>query len=512
MLSGMKKHIIVDLGDTKKISVRVYTLYLINLVVMMGTYVNILRMHYSMDSYLAINGNDISMHILYGRYVSYCFGKFLNSLNISSFQCQTIFAVVIIALTAVWMTAIEYRILREMEILHKGRLVAICIAVSIAFVNVAQLEYLFYYPESFATLIIPESALYLAILLCTSRTPTVRKYFIGLALMLIASNGYQIRILIFLSWAIILIISTSEKGMCRDTVKRIFACGLVAAVAVFLNILLIESLLKNGIMPAGNKSLTLSINTILENAKQLFVNTQVTVMRDGLYLLPKFSIMFTVLMLIGILVYMLCHSKKTIAEISVVLLGSICIYLMGYVSHLPITVIWPAPRTMVCIFIFISSLGVFATVFASKEAQTYVIALVMLPFLIINFLRINFITVDLFASNKIDQELCLAIENEIERYEEREGVRVENIAMELDMYPKYSYSGIEYAAYEMNERGFAIKWSNVAMLNYYTGRNYAKVEMDSDIYKDYFEGKNWDCYSPEDQMVFVGNTLYLMVY
>ena len=40
----------------------------------------------------------------------------------------------------------------------------------------------------------------------------------------------------------------------------------------------------------------------------------------------------------------------------------------------------------------------------------------------------------------------------------------------------------------------------------------ALVPMKAEIYDQYFKGKNWDVFLPQEQMIFQGDTLYWCIY
>lgn len=90
-------------------------------------------------------------------------------------------------------------------------------------------------------------------------------------------------------------------------------------------------------------------------------------------------------------------------------------------------------------------------------------------FIILNIVQIQNIGVNHIASNKIDRQYALMINNEIEKYEMQNNTKITNIATSLDMQPTYFYKGIEYAIYDTNIRAFITSWADVNIINYYSG-------------------------------------------
>ena len=42
--------------------------------------------------------------------------------------------------------------------------------------------------------------------------------------------------------------------------------------------------------------------------------------------------------------------------------------------------------------------------------------------------------------------------------------------------------------------------------------DYQKADMDPDVWEDFFAGKNWDFFLPEEQIVFRNHTAYIAIY
>ena len=64
----------------------------------------------------------------------------------------------------------------------------------------------------------------------------------------------------------------------------------------------------------------------------------------------------------------------------------------------------------------------------------------------------------------------------------------------------------------MNIREFLVSWGQVEIINYYSKRNFEKVDMSEEIYKKYFANKKWDYYKPEEQLAFIDDMLCICIY
>ena len=135
-----------------------------------------------------------------------------------------------------------------------------------------------------------------------------------------------------------------------------------------------------------------------------------------------------------------------------------------------------------------------------------------LIFLIINIRQIEEISVDVIASNKIDEEISYLIQDEIQKYEMQNNTKIKNISLVNDINPHWGYNAIEYVCFDTNLRSYVVNWGGVDCINYYNKTEYKSVEMNENIYETHFSGKNWDFLDLDEQMVFQGDTLYMVSY
>ena len=98
----------------------------------------------------------------------------------------------------------------------------------------------------------------------------------------------------------------------------------------------------------------------------------------------------------------------------------------------------------------------------------------------------------------------------IEKYERDTGNEVVNLCVINDIDAPPYYDEVNYTSDQINERSIGIL--SVSIMEVVTGRRFNKVEMDEDVYKNYFEDKNWDYFDPEEQIVIVGDTAYWCVF
>ena len=101
----------------------------------------------------------------------------------------------------------------------------------------------------------------------------------------------------------------------------------------------------------------------------------------------------------------------------------------------------------------------------------------------------------------------------IQNYEMESNCIVENIAFLPDEHPVYKYTN-EIANWgyggEMASRSILVDWSNIQLFNFYSGNNYNKS---FDNVKDYVsEKKNYEYFSPNEQIYIENGTAYIYIY
>lgn len=104
---------------------------------------------------------------------------------------------------------------------------------------------------------------------------------------------------------------------------------------------------------------------------------------------------------------------------------------------------------------------------------------------------------------------CEQINTYIEKYEQESNTTVKYIAICYDSNPTYFYDFKKYTSLYL--RPLAVEWADDSSINYYTHRKLEEIPMTRDVYKQYFEGKNWDMLN-EEQFIFIGDTLYYCIY
>lgn len=126
-----------------------------------------------------------------------------------------------------------------------------------------------------------------------------------------------------------------------------------------------------------------------------------------------------------------------------------------------------------------------------------------------NFASNQFLFANQLATNRMDKEIVLQVQNVINEYEDSVGINVNKISFIQDDAPTWSY--VEANSYDVLPRSMVVDWSIMSLFKFYTGRDYTRVDMDSKVHEKYFKNQNWSQFSLE-QLKIVGDTIYIALY
>ena len=382
------------------------------------------------------------------------------------------------------------------------------VAVAISFINVFILEW-FLYPEIALFYSLSIISILLAIV-CFLKSDRWINSVLAFVLLCMSLNFYQAAMPIFVIYLLTIgMLRYKMKFSKKSLVYNIKVLSI--AFLSCINTLMLQRLaILFRITEGGDRDASLSISTILHNAVEI-IKLQKRIWYSTYHFLPKYAAIIVVLLLLlifGITVAKEFNMKNWCYFILVFLIS----YGIIFAPHLITESLWFAQRTIVAYF-SIFMIIVCGTIYNHQKLNIDRLILGILTlFLFLNINAIQSIGANHYSNNKLDQNYAVMIQDQIERYEQETGNIITKIACIVDSHPVYSYPGIQYTIFDTNVRGFVLPWADVNMINFYNGKNYEKVVMDEEIYNQYFAGKDWNRFVPEEQMKFVGDTLNLMLY
>ena len=122
------------------------------------------------------------------------------------------------------------------------------------------------------------------------------------------------------------------------------------------------------------------------------------------------------------------------------------------------------------------------------------------------------ISYDLYTSNALDKDYALNVSTKIKDYEKKTGNRIDKIAIREDSKPQEKYRSTRYYNNQLGRRIMNVDYANYQMINYLGGLNLQSTKFSDSVYNKYFKNKNWDTENLEQQLIFIKDTAYLVLY
>ncbi len=140
---------------------------------------------------------------------------------------------------------------------------------------------------------------------------------------------------------------------------------------------------------------------------------------------------------------------------------------------------------------------------------SYILLAIAIIYFLVNIIDYYKLAIMNQITLKEEKNYCEKINEYILDYEKNSKYIVTNVAFTKDIKVENTYKNLP--ANTFTHKAVLANYSNIHCLNYYTKRNLNKVEMRSEIYEQYFKGKNWDEFN-EEQIKFDKDTMYICLY
>lgn len=481
--------------------------FLFNLCCIAAAYSGLLHNHFATDSYQNIIVSNAGWQLNVGRYSIYILEVIFEKLGISLFKYQIFFMLITILLLTVCSCLIFLMTQNKLDTYKQSFIKNIAILLCV--INVFSIE-LYLFPEYVIYNGLGITFAVLAAFIIYEKISIKRILFSALCL-LISLGFYQANIGVFL------IVSLGSAWVQKKVLINNEIAIFIGLIVSLINIFIKKILVKIGLAEVISRDSQLNIHTLINNLK-VIINGQGQGQKDiifnGANLLPKGVLLVVLISLVLIIMVNMILNHNQIKFIIHTVLLLILGYIVVYAPHLIAGSVWLSPRTIYTLFFYLGFLGIMAIQVSPREKH-FIINLVggiLIIFLAINFWSMQGIVVNHFATNKIDQNYAHDIYKEIEKYENETGNTISNIATVTDDIPLYKNHYVDYYSFNINERAFINDWSDVSVICWVSGRIFNKVPMDEKIYDKYFKNKDWDYFSPEEQLYFQGDTLYWCKY
>ena len=476
-------------------------------------YGTMLIKHYSSDSFTYANNpkqNNIG-NLALGRIGDYWVNKIILKFGINYVEQQIIFVTILILTLAVvsevlyayYLKLIGHKLKSKQEKILKASII-------LMFCNVFIEEWFIFVEMTFMwslSLIF----MFLAVIQIREKF-TIRRMLLSATCVVVSVSFYQATIGYYIIFSLIAvyIMNNGElnKKSILDSVK-VLICGACSGV---LNLQFIKILQLMGLTYVTGRTETISLKMVIGNVR-LVLQYLWRWISDSYGLLPKYSVL-----IIGIITYfalIFSMIKNKISKKNTVYIIGLIIICNGivYFPHLLTSTIWMAQRTIPAFFVIISLPLIIMAIKEDTSILINICILITVVVLGINIWKINEISVNVIASNKIDEEVAYQIQEKIEDYEMKTKNQIDTIALGKDGNTTWGNKSIQDVCMDTNIRIYNnVFHGGIDCVNYYNGTNYNKMDMPEDIYKKYFLEKDWQELDLDEQLVFENNIAYLVTY
>ncbi len=490
-------------------------LFFVNVLIVFLACGLMLNLHFSPDTHGMWNmtDNDVSSHLRNGRFVTALISKLLAAVGINVARSQSalvlLFMLTVAALAALLACRVVQIIGREDVLTLAGTDAAMLLLFHNALLAEWYIfgECMLMYAVSIACAV--WSVLLYRRVVSAKRAEILRHISASFLALTLSLGTYQVSIGIYVG--LLLLFVFIEKANIRK--KLLLAAGGLAlgALGCAANLFIVKLLTWMHITPPTGRGAALDLSTILSNIRALIAKQPEIWRGYGIfpvYLLPVFFLCAAALFL-----YAAIRRRVPRSTVLLAVVFSLCIYAGSFIPHLVAADFWVSHRTLVPLFaVFSFWIIAFFSVEPISLPERRIAASLALVFLLGNSLLMEDIFSNHLAMDDLDTAYAKAINNYIADYSEKNGDKITHVALAWDEQVTWSYDGIDYVSYDLNTRNILRSWTNVPLINYTNHTDYQKADMDPDVWEDFFAGKDWDHFLPEEQIVFRNHTAYIAIY
>lgn len=372
-----------------------------------------------------------------------------------------------------------------------------------------------WYTEQYLAWAMAITFMLFAVLYGAGKNNSFKSDIISFMFLVLATGTYQTVLIHF--WVICFIIFYIEKCdnsyLFKQMAKSICYGG--GAIIVNIGVGKIASM----ILGMQNNKSRISIGNIGEILKEYVVN-QKYIWVNGMNMLPYGCLIFVFVVLFFLWFYLINRMGKNLilnvfwllVNIGIVLGCIAAIQVMQGYCVLAVRVIMPIFSIFSLLIWWITFL-LLNNDNVTIKVKHYLLVFISI-FWAVNLFEMQLIAMDVVKTNALDFERIKLIENKIVSYENETNCMIIKAGFCQDAYPQYRYYDVLFHSDmggDICATTFANTWADCNAINYYTGRNLQRIEVPQNI-KRQIKEKNWDVLNLEEQMIFDGDTVYIVMY
>ncbi|MBR0352566.1 MAG: glucosyltransferase domain-containing protein [Oscillospiraceae bacterium] len=341
---------------------------------------------------------------------------------------------------------------------------------------------------------------------------TMGRKLLSTFLLVLSLGFYQAAVAYFIIWGLLTAVLREDLRADRKTFRSLLEFMIVAAAASILTVALQKLFEVTGLVSGTDRSP--GLGTLFYNLFRLATSGQWNVQAKGMHFLGCLMGLTTFSLTIGLYVFVKKAKKSSLWLI--ILLSLIC-YGISFLPHALTPTVWLAPRSLFGVFSYISFCAIlilYVRQGCTERGGVMHVAFAALlgVFLVANARGIYLIGLEQIRSNITDKTVIYTVEERIEAYEQESGVSVNRIGLIFDSSTWVSNPDIKNTYMDINQRATSVSWQIPASFFYFFERELDSVDVPEDVYREYFDGREWDSFNMEEQIILIDNTLYWGVY
>ncbi len=336
-------------------------------------------------------------------------------------------------------------------------------------------------------------------------------------LLLLASWFYQPVLFMYMQFVLAGLLVASTKNM-RSAIKNAFVCVLVVVVVGVISIA-VSKYVFIAFMNAGafdpQVQMRGSISSVqdIKDSISFVASNFSSIMVDGISNEPKYLMPICFLVVGACSVIALAGSFNKKAYFAVGILCLLVIFLLAFAPQFISKEHNIAPRTLLGVYVALAALSAVCLCLKSIKSPACILTTIVIAVaLVANIYICNVGTKAELTFNNQERIYSNMVQSEIDKYEQQSGNKVNKIVRTQDADPSRNLEAFDCGPFDYRVWNIAVSWTTTYMINIYENKDYKNEEMQAADKERLFGNVNYDTFDPSKQMVFEGDTLYLLVY
>lgn len=470
--------------------------------------INFIKPHLALDTYCvySYNTQELISHFLVSNRIFSALARWIFDILRIPFDINTEILVLagILFLTIAWFVLFKFIVnLKKQEMNILNNILFAGISFIIIF-NFCTIESLVFWESGVMCL----GILCTVIAACVFNSNMKFKRIKAFVSLLIGSLCYQGAITIFIPLALVLLAYKYRedfKNICIETVK----IGLIYIIVMVINLIatkLFSNLFDNEFRKMAVLSITDLFNTIVKLSSDMIINT--------------FGIgtkYWYILIVVAIsIIFFTCTIKKK--KFKLYILKYVVLFLTCILIPILPMLVTPIESQYIetrMAMSFGSSIGILILfLFLVVEVKKYKIfnkltTVIVFIMVILNAIYYIIASSEMLTTNYLDRNIAKTIIQEIDNYQNKTGIVIENVGLCFDKRPTNNYDGQRWLGV-ITTRSMGTDWTAKETIELYSGKQFDKIEVPNQ-YKEEFLQKDWSFFDKE-QLIFDNNNLYICLY